>query len=76
MKYLSAIVSFTVVFVCIFILGGLFLMPHLPPVPDHIVTIWEAEYWKSNWAGAVLGFIIAGLSARSVLKQTEKREAV
>ena len=76
MKYVSAIVSFVFVFTCIFLLGGLFLMPYLPPAPDHIVTIWEAEYWTTNWAGAALGLIIAGLSARSVLKQAEKREAV
>ncbi len=76
MKYFSAIISFVFIFACIFLLGGLFLMPHLPPVPDHMVTIWEAEYWTTNWAGAVLGLIIGGLSARSVLKQAVKQSTV
>jgi uncharacterized protein (DUF2062 family) len=69
MKHVSAAISFVVVFVFVFILGGLFLMPHLPPVPDHPVTAFEAEYWTTNWAGALLGIILGALSARSVLKK-------
>jgi uncharacterized protein (DUF2062 family) len=65
----KAIVSFIVVFVFAFFLGGWFLMPHLPPIPDHPVTVFELEYWTTNWAGALLGILLGGLSARSVLKK-------
>jgi len=69
----KTIVSFIVVFVIGFVLGGWFLMPHLPPVPDHPVTVFEAKYWTTNWAGAVLGLLLGGLSARSVLKKQRKQ---
>ena len=65
----KAAVSFIVVFVLGFVLGGWFLMPHLPPVPDHPVSIFEAEYWTTNWAGALLGLVLGLLSARSVLRK-------
>jgi hypothetical protein len=66
---LQAVVSFIVVFVLAFVLGGLYLMPHLPPFPTHPVTMFEAEYWNTNWAGAVLGIVLGGVSARSILKK-------
>ena len=69
----KAIVSFIVVFVIGFVLGGWFLMPHLPPTPDHPVTVFEAEYWTTNWAGALLGLLLGALSARSVLKKQRKQ---
>jgi hypothetical protein len=69
----KAIVSFIVVFVIGFVLGGWFLMPHLPPTPDHPVTVFEAEYWTTNWAGALLGLLLGGLSAWSVLKKQRKQ---
>jgi hypothetical protein len=47
-------------------------MPHLPPVPDHPVHFFELEYWTTNWAGALLGILLGGLSARSVLKEGRK----
>ncbi len=65
----KAVVSFIVVFIIAFILGGWFLMPHLPPVPDHPVGVFELEYWRTNWAGALLGVILGGLSAWSVLRK-------
>lgn len=64
-----AIVSFIVVFAFAFVLGGWFLMPHLPPVPDHPVSVFEAEYWTTNWAGALLGVALGSLSAWSVLRK-------
>jgi uncharacterized protein (DUF2062 family) len=67
----KAIISFIVVFVFAFILGGWFLMPHLPPVPAHPVTVFEGEYWRTNWAGALLGIVLGGLSGRSVLKKQQ-----
>ncbi len=69
----KAVVSFIVVFVFAFFLGGWFLMPHLPPVPDHPVTVFEAEYWTTNWVGALLGIVLGRLSARSVLKKRPAR---
>jgi drug/metabolite transporter (DMT)-like permease len=74
MKYFSASISFLFVFAGIFFIAGWFLMPHLPPVPDHPVSAFEAEYWKDNWIGYLLGAVFGLLSARSVLKKA-KREA-
>jgi hypothetical protein len=69
MKYISAFISFAFVFAGVFFIAGLFLMPHLPPVPDHPVSVFESEYWKDNWSGYLLGAVFGGLSARSVLKK-------
>jgi hypothetical protein len=66
---LKASASFLVVFAFAFVLGGLFLMPHLPPVPTHPVTVFETEYWSTNWAGAGLGVLLGGLSARLLLRK-------
>ena len=75
MKYVSAFISFAFVFAGVFFLAGWFLMPYLPPVPDHPVSFVEAEYWKDNWAGSVLGFVLGALSARSVLKKAAMKPA-
>ena len=69
MKWVSAGISFIIVFVIVFILGGWFLMPHLPPIPDRLISVYELDYWTDNWAGALLGLILAGLSARSIIKK-------
>jgi hypothetical protein len=74
MKYFSAFISFIFVFAGVFFLAGLFLMPHLPPVPDHPVTIFEGDYWKGNWIGYLLGTVLGGLSSRSILKKATKKE--
>jgi uncharacterized protein (DUF2062 family) len=71
-----AIISFVVVFCFAFFLGGWFLMPHLPPFPDHLVSVFELEYWTTNWAGALLGILLGTLSARSVLRKGQKKQAV
>ncbi len=76
MKYLSALVSFGFVFAGVFFLAGWFLMPHLPPVPDHPVSAFEAEFWKDNWIGYLLGILLGALSARSVLKKASMRAEV
>ncbi len=73
MKYISAFISFVFVFTGVFFLAGWFLMPHLPPVPDHPVSAFESEFWKDNWIGYVLGAVFGGLSARSVLKKAAKK---
>jgi len=72
MTQVKAAMSFFFVFVFAFVLGGWFLMPHLPPVPDHVVSVFEAEYWTTNWAGALLGLILGSLSAWSVMKRPKK----
>jgi uncharacterized membrane protein AbrB (regulator of aidB expression) len=74
MRYVSAGVAFFVVFACAFVLGGWFLMPHLPPTPDHFVNVFDLEYWTDNWAGALLGIALGAMSARSTFMH--KRRAV
>jgi membrane associated rhomboid family serine protease len=69
MRYVTAVIAFLLMFAIGFVLGGWFLMPHLPPVPDHPVTVFEAEYWTTNWAGALFGLVFGFLSARSTLKR-------
>ena len=69
MKWVSASVSFVVVFIFSFFLGGWFLMPYLPPKPDRPISAFELDYWTTNWAGALLGIILGGLSAYSILKK-------
>ncbi len=56
-------------FILGFFLGGWFLMPHLPPLPDHPVSAVQAEYWTDNWAGAILGVVLGTLSARAALRR-------
>lgn len=68
----QAAFSFVVVFLIGFVLGGWFLMPHLPPVPERPVSVFEAEYWMTNWAGALLGIFLGALSAWSVLRKAGK----
>ena len=70
MAFAKAFISFSVVFVLGFALGGWFLMPHLPPTPDHSVSVFQFEYWETNWAGAILGLILGSLSAKSSLKKS------
>jgi hypothetical protein len=74
MKYISAFISFAFVFAGVFFLAGLFLMPHLPPVPDHPIYVFEGEYWEDNWIGYLLGTVLGGFSARSILKKAAKKE--
>ena len=76
MKFVSAIISFLFVFAGIFFLAGLFLMPHLPPIPDRPVSVFEGRYWIDNWIGIVLGIPIGILSARSVLKKANTKKKI
>ena len=76
MKYISAFISFAFVFAGVFFLAGWFLRPHLPPVPDHPVSVFEAEYWKDNWIGYLLGTVFGSLSAYSIFKKAAKKEKV
>jgi hypothetical protein len=76
MKYLSAIISFVFVFVGVFLIAGWFLMPHLPPIPDHQVSAFEMDFWKDNWIGYALGIVAGFWSARSLLKRRNKTDSV
>lgn len=75
MKYVSAAGSFLFVFVCGFFLGGVVLMPYLPPVPERPVSAFEGAYWVDNWAGVLLGAGLGILSARAVLRKAKRKEA-
>jgi hypothetical protein len=57
MKLISAFVSFAFVFAGVFFLADWFLLPHLPPVPDYPVSVFQLDYWKDNWIGCLLGAI-------------------
>ncbi len=74
MKYVSAAVSFIFVFIGVFFVSGWLLMPYLPPVPDRPIWAFEWEYWTDNWIGVLLGIVLGGLSARSVLKKAKREE--
>jgi hypothetical protein len=69
MKWISATVSFLLVFAAVFFLGGWFLMPRLPSVPTVLVSVFEQAYWMDSWIGVLLGIILGMLSAMSVLKK-------
>ncbi len=62
-----ATVWFVVLFGIGFGVGGLYLMPHLPPLTG--LTPGGAFYWKRNWAGAVLGGVLGLMSVRTVLRR-------
>ena len=74
--WIRATISFAVVFVLAFVLGGWFLMPHLPPTPDHPVSAFELEYWRTNWVGALLGLLLGTISAWSVVRAERKKQVV
>ncbi len=73
MKYISATISFLFVFAGVFFLAGWFLMPYLPPVPDHPVWVFQSEFWIDNWIGYLLGAVFGALSANSVLKKERSK---
>jgi hypothetical protein len=48
-------------FVFGFIIGGVVLMPHLPPHRQNPLTQSDPKFWLTNWAGALLGIIWCGV---------------
>jgi len=70
MRWITPVLAFLLVFAVGFVLGGLFLMPHLPPTPDQPVSAVQWRYWVDNWAGALLGLLLGAASARSTLKRS------
>lgn len=74
-RNVSAVVSFVVVFAAGFFIGGMLLMPYLPPTPDRPVSFVEGAYWVDNWAGVLLGLVLGALSARAVLRKHKAKRA-
>lgn len=70
MTYIRAIVSFLMVFILGFILGGWFLMPYLPPIPNGPVSVYQLEYWNDNWAGGIIGGILGLASAYLIIRRS------
>jgi len=70
MRWITAGVAFLLMLAMGFVLGGLFLMPHLPPTPARPVSAVQWGYWEDNWAGLVLGLLLGAASARSTLKRS------
>ncbi|HEX2973158.1 MAG TPA: hypothetical protein VHP11_12550 [Tepidisphaeraceae bacterium] len=68
---LSEILSAVVVFGCVFFLAGYLLMPHLPPTPSRPVTVFEREYWLTNWVGLVLGIVAVAVNV-ALLKRSAR----
>jgi len=65
---LKRFVSFVVVFMFAFFLGGWFLMPHLPPYPTQQVSVFQIEYWNTNWIGMILGIGFGVMSHYSAFR--------
>lgn len=66
---LKALSSFVIVFILSFVLAGWFLMPYLPPVPTTPVSVFELDYWITNWVGALIGIILGTLSAVAIMRR-------
>ncbi len=63
-----AVSWFAVLFGIGFVVGGLYLMPHLP-MPNPHVAPGSTAFWKQNWAGALLGGATGLWAARTVLRR-------
>ncbi|MFO0833507.1 MAG: hypothetical protein U0638_00940 [Phycisphaerales bacterium] len=74
MRIVTTSLAFVLMFLLSFVLAGLFLMPHLPPTPKQAVTPFEGAFWTDNWAGAVAGLLLGGLSARSTWRRSSRGE--
>ena len=72
-KLVSAIVSFVLVFVCIFFLSEWFVAPHLSFLPSVPVTVRDHQFMVSNWAGIALGILLGLVSARSIVFRKKKK---
>lgn len=76
MRAVVTLIAFALVFLIVFVLAGLFLMPHLPPTPSRPVAPFETAFWTDNWAGAVAGLVLGGLSARSTWRRSSRVKQV
>ena len=64
MRILSNIIANSILFGSAFLIGGYVLMPYLPPYPERPITIYEWEYWVTNWAGLILGIVAVVVDLR------------
>ena len=71
-KLLSALISFAIVFACVFMLCGWFVMPHLPAVPEIPPSVYDPQFWLANWAGLAMGVGLGLISARQVMKKKKQ----
>ena len=71
-KMVTAVVSFSLVFLSVFLLSGWFISPHLPAMPDVPATVRRPEFWTANWAGVALGLLLGLLSAKSVMRPKKR----
>jgi hypothetical protein len=74
-RYLTAGISFAIVFLIVFVLAGWFVLPHVPPTPAEPVSAFELSYWIDNWPGYLGGLVLGALSARATLKKTPSRSS-
>jgi len=73
MPFISAAVSFLFVGAGVFLLAGLFILPHVPPYPCPPVSCLEGRYWYDNWPGYVLGLGLGVFVAWRTLKYHERK---
>ncbi len=71
-KLIAAAISFVLVFTCVFVLSGWFVMPYLPSMSEITADVRDPQFWTSNWAGVGLGALMGLVSARSVLSSKKK----
>ena len=69
----GALVSFVVVFACVFLLSKQYVTPHLPTAGDVSAAMNDPAFWTANWAGVVLGGIFGLFVASTVMRRRKKR---
>jgi hypothetical protein len=63
-------------FVFAFVIGGVWLMPHLPPHYLKALPLSDPRFWVTNWAGALLGIFLCGMRLlRREIQKDLRREA-
>ena len=76
MKYLSASFTFVFVFFSVFFIVALNLTRLHPPVrhgmDNALALTFEGPFWKV-WMTLLLGAVLGGLLARSVLKRAQRK---
>jgi hypothetical protein len=60
-------------FLLLFVIGGLWLTPHLPPHYAKPLILSDPRFWWTNWAGALLGIFMCAMRYLSVEVRNRKR---
>ncbi len=71
-KLFSAILSFVIVFACVFLLSAWLVTPHMPTMPEVPAAVYDPQFWATHWVGTLLGALVGLMSARSVMKRKKK----